>query len=109
MLTDRVTVYILLNITSTGVAHDTAIALWGAWDSNLYFAIAGVHRLEACGYTSALKATLWYNQYITMSAARELTMDTPCLQCIPDDVRHELLNAILLADIPGKYNVKTCI
>jgi hypothetical protein len=84
------------------VPYDANVSLWGAWDSKLYFAIANVRNLETCGYISAVKAILWYNQYITMDTAKELTMDSSCLQCIPADVRHEVLNAILLADMPGK-------
>jgi hypothetical protein len=66
------------------------------------FALDSVKKLKSCGYISAVLSTLWYNQYITMDAARELTMDSVCLQCIPDDIRHEVLRAILLADVPGK-------
>jgi hypothetical protein len=45
---------------------------------------------------------LQYEQCITLTLAKELTMDSDCLQCLPRDRRQAFLNAVALADMNGK-------
>jgi hypothetical protein len=53
------------------------------------------------GYQQAVEAALWYETCHNLLAARQLTMESECLQIIPETYRRNLLHEILLATMPG--------
>jgi hypothetical protein len=72
---------------------------FGTWDSRLQNAIGNA--LYRAGYVQAVEAALWYEQCHNLQAARQLTMESECLQIIPETYRRKLLHEIFLATMPG--------
>jgi hypothetical protein len=85
----------------TGAAVDVTETLtFGTWDDRLKCAMN--RALFRTVSQQAVEAALWYEQCHTLQAASQLTMDSECLQIIPEKYRRDLLNEIALAYMPGK-------
>jgi hypothetical protein len=83
-----------------GVYNVEGVSLWGQWDRSLKRCLL-LRCIHHYGYSGILHTALWYEQCITLPLAKELTLDSDCLQCLPLDGRHALLDAIALADMDG--------
>jgi hypothetical protein len=92
----------LLTLSShAGVYNDTSIPMKWQWDISLFKCLC-IKSVSDYGYACILEAALWYEQCITLTEAKELTLDSDCLQCIPLYRRQALLDAIALSDMEGK-------
>jgi hypothetical protein len=88
-------------LQNAGVYINSSIPVWGQWDRSLKSCLL-IECINHCGYSGVLHSALWYEQFITLTLAKELTLDSDCLQCLPLDRRQALLDAIALADMDGK-------
>jgi hypothetical protein len=50
------------------------------WDARLLRCLS--HSVCTTGYQQAVEAALWYEQCLTLQEARQLSMDSECLQII---------------------------
>jgi hypothetical protein len=71
----------------------------GTWDRRLQNAMSNA--LCHTGYQQAVEAALWSEACHNLLAARQLTLESDCLQIIPETHRRKLLHEILLATMPG--------
>jgi hypothetical protein len=86
---------------NAGVYNDNSIPVWGQWDASLKRCLL-IRCILDYGYFEILESALWYEQCITLTEAKQLTMDSDCLQCLPFDRRQAFLDAVALADMHGK-------
>jgi hypothetical protein len=68
------------------VYSDTNIPMHGQWDRSLFKCLT-IRIVSDYGYACILEAALWYEQCITLSQAKESTLDLEYLQCLPVDRR----------------------
>jgi hypothetical protein len=77
----------------------TETETFGTWDSRLKDAMNSA--LFRAGYQQVVEAALWYEQCHTLQAASQLTMESECLQILPETYRRNLLTELALANVPG--------
>jgi hypothetical protein len=65
--------------------------------------------LRRTGYQKAVEAASWYEQCHTLQEASLLTVDSECLQIIPETYRRKLLHEIFLITMPGNYRMLTIL
>jgi hypothetical protein len=74
-----------------------------AWDIRLLRCLNNA--LFHAGYQHAVEAALWYEQCHTLHEASLLTMESECLQILPETYRRKFLSEISLVNMPGDYSM----
>ena len=98
----RVAFALCIHIMSPSGVKNCGRATWSYWDPELYCCVVTERHLNPDTYVyPQLSAALWCRDILTVQAARELNMESECLQCLSPDLRKQFLDNVFLADIAG--------